>query len=76
MKNNIDNFVLSSREIQVLSLIADGKSNKEIAIHLKISVSTVQNHIQNIFKKLNLDNRVDAAHFFWHRSKIAEVKNS
>ena len=45
---------LTIREKQVLKLIAEGKSNKEIAQLLVISVNTVQNHRSNIKKKLNV----------------------
>lgn len=45
---------LSTREREVLKLIAEGLSNKEIADLLSISVRTVENHRANIMKKLNL----------------------
>lgn len=46
--------VLSTRERKVLALIAEGKSRKEIAEKLRISVSTVQSHRDNIKKKLSI----------------------
>ena len=46
--------ILSIREIEVLKLIAEGKSNKEIGVLLSISVHTVENHRANIMKKLSL----------------------
>lgn len=52
---------LSSREMAVLQLVARGRSNKEIAQELSISVRTAQNHIANIFRKLELNDRVSAA---------------
>ena len=54
---------LSPRENQVLDLIADGKTNKEIAAALAIAESTVKNHMRNILEKLHLENRVQAAAF-------------
>ena len=50
---------LTSREREVVSLIAGGKSNKEIAEHLYISIHTVERHRANIMEKLNLKNTAD-----------------
>lgn len=52
---------LTKREIEVLKLIAEGMLNKEIAKALYISEKTVKNHISNIFKKLNVSDRTQAA---------------
>jgi DNA-binding NarL/FixJ family response regulator len=52
---------LTSREINVLSLIAEGKTNKEIADELVISENTVKIHLRNILDKLHLQNRIQAA---------------
>ena len=52
---------LSERELEVLSLLAEGKANHEIAESLIISASTVRNHISSILLKLQVDNRVQAA---------------
>ena len=54
---------LSPREIEVLELVAHGKSNKEIAVALNIAENTVKNHLKNILEKLHLENRVQAATF-------------
>ncbi len=51
--------VLTTREREVLNLIAEGKSNKEIAEHLFISVHTVARHRANIMDKLNLKKTAD-----------------
>lgn len=56
-KNNSPFEMLSPREFEVLSLIAKGHSNKEIAGILYISEHTVKNHISNIFQKLNVSDR-------------------
>jgi len=52
---------LSSREIEVLKLIANGKDNAQIAADLHISPKTVKNHISNILMKLQIQNRIQAA---------------
>jgi DNA-binding NarL/FixJ family response regulator len=52
---------LSNRELQVLSLLAEGRANQEIADLLVISQSTVRNHISSILLKLQVENRVQAA---------------
>ena len=52
---------LSPREREILGCLAHGDSNKEIARSLDLAESTVKIHIQNIFKKLNMSSRVQAA---------------
>ena len=51
---------LTPREVEVLKLIAEGMSNKEIAEELVISEKTVKNHINNIFSKLHIYDRSQA----------------
>jgi DNA-binding NarL/FixJ family response regulator len=51
---------LTPRELEVLKLIAEGLSNKEIAEELIISEKTVKNHINNIFSKLHVNDRSQA----------------
>ena len=51
---------LSGREVQVLSLMAAGKRNKEIAADLSIAEDTVKMHVRNIFSKLNVTDRTEA----------------
>lgn len=51
---------LSNRENEVLSLLIDGYTNKEIAEALVVSVNTVKKHVQSIFTKLNVDSRAAA----------------
>lgn len=50
---------LSQRESQVARLVASGRSNREIAKQLVLSEQTVKNHIQSIFRKLAVGNRVE-----------------
>ena len=54
---------LSPREAEVLTCVADGKSNKEIAAALGLAENTVKNHLKNILEKTHLENRVQAATF-------------
>lgn len=55
------NDSLTKREIEVLKLLAEGLFNKEIAYTLNISEKTVKNHVSNIFKKINVSDRTQAA---------------
>lgn len=52
---------LTKREMEVLKLIAEGLFNKEIADKLSISEKTVKNHVSNIFRKINVSDRTQAA---------------
>jgi two-component system response regulator DevR len=52
---------LSKREIEVLLLVAEGKSNQEIAEALTVTEKTVRNHVSNLLEKLDLRNRVELA---------------
>jgi LuxR family maltose regulon positive regulatory protein len=51
---------LSERELEILRLIALGKTNKEIADTLVIAVSTVKSHINNLYGKLGTNRRTQA----------------
>ena len=61
---------LTPREREVLRLIASGRSNKEIAAQLGISERTVKTHISNIFSKLELTDRTQAALFVHNRGML------
>ena len=52
---------LTQREVQILQLVADGLSNKEIGSRLSITEGTVKNHVHNALEKLQLENRIQAA---------------
>ena len=52
---------LTEREKEILKWITDGKSNKEISDSLFVSVETIKSHVKNLYKKLNVKNRVEAA---------------
>lgn len=60
---------LTAREIEVLELIAEGMINKEIAKQLYISEKTVKNHVSNIFRKLEVSDRTQAA-IYAYRNNI------
>ena len=60
-KEKIDS--LTKRELEVLIQVAYGMFNKEIANILDISERTVKNHISNIFKKIDVNDRTQAAIF-------------
>lgn len=52
---------LSERELEVLKLIVDGKSNQEIAAKLFVTLATVKTHVRSILNKLSVDDRTQAA---------------
>jgi DNA-binding NarL/FixJ family response regulator len=57
-----DHFIpLSQREMEILQFVTDGLSNKQIAVKLNISQQTVKNHMTSILKKLNVEDRTQAA---------------
>ena len=53
--------ILTPREFEILSHLAEGQSNKVIARHLGISDGTVKLHVKSILRKLNIQSRVEAA---------------
>ncbi|KAB3532867.1 response regulator transcription factor [Alkaliphilus pronyensis] len=63
---------LTRREYEVLTLIADGLNNKEIASSLFISEKTVKNHVSNIFKKINVNDRTQAA-IYAYKQNIKKI---
>ncbi|MDG0791873.1 response regulator transcription factor [Cohnella ginsengisoli] len=62
---------LTDREMEVLHLIAQGKSNQEIADELFIGIKTVKYHLTNMFSKLGVEDRTQAA-IYAHRNGLAE----
>lgn len=61
-------YGLTPKEISVVELVASGKSNKEIASILDISENTVKTHISNVYKKLNINYRIELMNFI-HANK-------
>lgn len=66
---------LSSREMEVLSYITQGKSNKEIAAILGISHQTVKNHVTSILRKLGVEDRTQAAIYSLRRGWVRLYQN-
>jgi DNA-binding NarL/FixJ family response regulator len=61
-----DGHLLTSREQEVLHLISDGFSNKEIASRLRITPNTVKNHVHHLLEKLKVNSRHEAA---WRQAR-------
>lgn len=59
-----DLSILSSQERRVLALVADGKTNKQIGEQLTLSENTVKNYLVNVFEKLHVKRRSQAAAFY------------
>jgi len=70
LENRMPSSELSSREAEVLGLIVKGRSNKEIAVELNISVGTVKWHVNNILGRLNVTDRTQAAVAALHRGIV------
>jgi DNA-binding NarL/FixJ family response regulator len=66
---------LSDRELEIIASIADGLTNEDIASRLDISKRTVDNHVSNILKKTETDNRVSLLRWAlqWGKVCIDEV---
>jgi len=65
---------LTRRELEIVGLIEQGLSNKEIAVRLRIELPTVKNHVHKILDKLQLDGRREAARFARERGIIASAR--
>lgn len=63
---------LTKREVEILKQIAGGRFNKEIADNLNITERTVKNHISNLFKKIDVNDRTQAA-VFAIRNNLVEL---
>ena len=64
---------LTDRELEVLKLVAQGMSNREIAGELYISENTVKNHVRNILEKLQLHSRMEAV-VYAVREKLLDIR--
>jgi DNA-binding NarL/FixJ family response regulator len=70
VSSSIQRSVLTTREQEILTLVAKGLSNKEIALKLTISEYTVKNHLKNIMQKLYLSNRVQLTRYAYEQGWI------
>jgi DNA-binding NarL/FixJ family response regulator len=61
---------LTAREVQVLGLVATGKTNRAIAGELRISEKTVARHLSNIFTKLGLSSRAAATAYAYQHDLL------
>lgn len=67
-KKSFRDFPISDKEIEIITLIAEGLSNKEIAAHKYLSEGTVRNYISCILEKLDLRDRTQIAIFYYKNS--------
>ena len=67
-KGNVIEQPLAPQERNILELISQGRTNKEIAEALFLSEKTVRNNVSKIMKKMNVNNRTEAA-MLWSRQK-------
>ena len=65
---------LTSREVEVLGLLARGYSNKQIAQRLVITPKTVSNHLQHIYVKIDVSSRASATHFAIQRGLVGSFE--
>ncbi|KIX12818.1 helix-turn-helix transcriptional regulator [Dethiosulfatarculus sandiegensis] len=72
--NKKNSTLLTRREIEVLNLLTRGGSNMDIADQLFVSVHTVKTHIYNIYQKINVSNRMQAAR--WAAEHLPELMDS
>jgi LuxR family maltose regulon positive regulatory protein len=61
---------LTHKELEILKLIEDGLSNKEISEKLSVSLATVKTHINHIYSKLNTKNRVQTINKLKNQTKV------
>ena len=69
-KISASSIKLTSRELEIINLIAEGLPNKEIAQRLFIETQTVKNHVHNILDKLQLHNRFEAVQYARERNLL------
>jgi NarL family two-component system response regulator LiaR len=67
---------LTERELEVLELVARGRTDQEIARSLAVSQATVRTHVSNILAKLHMANRVQAALYAFKAGLVSPGENS
>jgi two-component system NarL family response regulator len=70
LAEGVSRVQLTPRELATLKLLADGKSNKEIANELDISERTVKTHLAHLFEKLGVTSRTEAVKVATHRGLV------
>jgi DNA-binding NarL/FixJ family response regulator len=64
------NVKLTPRELEILRLVAEGLTNKEIAVRLHVEQQTVKNHMHNILERLSLRRRQQAVQYAWEAGML------
>lgn len=59
-RDDIEGRSLSSRELEIINLIARGQSNQNVAVELSVSINTINTYMKRIFEKLDVSDRVSA----------------
>jgi DNA-binding NarL/FixJ family response regulator len=67
---------LTAREVQVLALVASGRTNREIARELRLSEKTVARHLSNIFGKLGVSSRAAATAYAYEHELVAGARSA
>jgi DNA-binding CsgD family transcriptional regulator len=73
-QQRFERFGLTPREVEILHLVAQGKTNKEIAADLYISPLTVRTHLEHIYEKLGVGSRTEAAAFVMSRKVVPRLE--
>ena len=68
---SLETSPLSPRELQVLSMVADGLTNMQIARRLDVTIHAVKFHLASIYRKLGVSNRTEAAVLFTQQPGIS-----
>jgi len=71
----MENKPLSDRELEILELVSQGKSNKQIASDLFISINTVKVHLSNIFRKIDVNTRTEATLYAMEHGIVKQAQN-
>lgn len=74
--NFMENSALSKREVEVVQLLIEGKSYKEISRELFISINTVKTHIRNIYPKLKVSSRHEIVNLFISSKNGSKINDS
>ena len=73
-RDRVKSVDLTPRELEVVNLIAEGLSNKQIARRLSLSLYTVKNHVHNIVEKLQVENRFKAVEYARRKGWLEKLK--